>query len=191
MNKRFKRYNKKQRRNNKLNKKKRSYFDKLYIRIFLSSLLLLILLGSKNLFNLNIFNTVNQNMNILPIVNLFTKIYDIPEDIVVNITDNYEEIEYINGINYITNKSFNGVTIIKTGIVVKIEKLNDLYYVTIKSDDGIEYTYGNLTNLDVSIYSYVTANSTIGSALYIDDEYRFSLKIKDGNEECSLLELYN
>ncbi len=180
----------KRNKNNKLNNSK-TYFDKLYIRIFLSSLLLLILLGGKNLLKLNIFNTVSNNMNILPIVNLFTKVYDFNNDLPVNVINNYDNIEYNEGINYITNESFNGVSIINTGIVVKIEKKSDLYFVTIKDEDGIEYIYGNLTNLDISLYSYVTTNKTIGTANFNNNHYSFTIEIKDGNIRHSLLSYNN
>lgn len=192
--KRFKKYqsfkNKQKRsKNNKLNNK--TYFDKLYIRIFLSSLLLLILLGGKNLLKINSFHNINNNINVLPIVNLFTKIYDINNDLPVNVINNYDNIEYNSGINYITNESFNGVSVVNTGIVVKITKKNNLYYVTIKDNEGIEYIYGNLTNLDVSLYSYVTTNKTIGTAIFNNNHYSFTIEIKNGNECYSLLNYPN
>ena len=71
--KRFKKCHIFKRKRSKLINKNKTYFDKLYIRIFLSSLLLLALLGSKNLLKLTIFDNINNNINILPIINLFTK----------------------------------------------------------------------------------------------------------------------
>lgn len=172
--------------------KETTYFDKLYIRIFLSSLLLLVFIGCKNLFNFNIINNLNNNMNIFPLLNLFTNMDDFQiNDLPVDLITNYENIEYSNGINYITNESFNGVASASTGIVVKIIKQNNLYEVTIKSEDGLEYTYRGLSSIDVSLYSYVLVNNPIGTAYFNNQMYNFSLEIKDDNTVYSLLSLNN
>ena len=177
-------------RENKSFKKTKTYFDKLYIRIFLSSLLLLILLSGKNLLKIDLFNNINNNINILPIVKLFTKIYDFESDIPVNVINNYDNIEFIDGINYVTNESYNGVTVVNSGIVIKVEKKNDYYFVTIKDDSGTEYTYGYLGSIDVSLYSYVSVNKTIGTANLINNNYSFTIEIKNGNSS-NLLTLDN
>lgn len=172
--------------------KEKTYFDKLYIRIFLSSLLLLFLISSQNIFNLNIINNINNHMNILPILNLFTNMNDFYiDDIPVELITNYENVEYSNGINYITNKSFNGVSSACSGIVVRITKQNNLYNVTIKSEDDLEYTYGGLSSIDVSLYSYVVTNNTIGTAFFNDQNYSFTLEIKNDSTVYSLSNLNN
>ncbi len=171
---------------------KKTYFDKLYIRIFLSSILLFLLIGTKNIFKLDIVKHLDNNLNIFPLLNIFTNMYEFNHnDIEVNLTTNYENINYYEGVNYITNKSFNGVSAAATGIVVKINKTNNLYYITIKSEDNLEYTYGGLTNIDVSLYSYVIVNNIIGTAQTIDNQYTFTIEIKNQNNVYSLLTLHN
>ena len=131
-------------------------------------------------------------MNILPILNLFTNMNDFYiNDIPVDLITNYESIEYSNGINYITNKSFNGVSSACSGIVVRITKQNNLYNVTIKSEDDLEYTYGGLSSIDVSLYSYVVTNNTIGTAFFNDQNYSFTLEIKNDSTVYSLSNLNN
>lgn len=187
-------FNRKSKRIKKLNKRKdkKTYFDKLYIRIFLSSLLLLILIGGKNLLKLNIIDNINNNMNILPILNLFTNMNDFNiNDLPVDLITNYENIEYSKGINYITNESFNGVATACSGIVVKIVKHNHLYEVTIKTEDDLEYIYRGLASVDVSLYSYVVVNNTIGTASFNNQKYTFNIEIKDDKASYSLLNLNN
>ena len=187
-------FNRKSKRIKKLNKRKdkKTYFDKLYIRIFLSSLLLLILIGGKNLLKLSIIDNINNNMNILPILNLFTNMNDFNiNDLPVDLITNYENIEYSKGINYITNESFNGVATACSGIVVKIVKHNHLYEVTIKTEDDLEYIYRGLASVDVYLYSYVVVNNTIGTASFNNQKYTFNIEIKDDKASYSLLNLNN
>lgn len=174
------------------NENKKTYFDKLYIRIFLSSILLFLLISAKNIFKLDLVNHLNSNINVIPILNLFTNIYEFNhKDLEVNLTTNYENINYLEGVNYITNESFNGVSSAATGIVIKINKIDDLYYVTIKSENNLEYTYGGLSSIDVSLYSYVVVNNIIGSAQTINNHYTFTIEIKDKDNVYSLLTLHN
>lgn len=174
------------------NNDQKTYFDKLYIRIFLSSILLLFLIGSKNILNVSLSNHLNNNINVIPFLNFFTKMYEFDhKDLEVDLAVNYEKIDYYNGINYITNESFNGVSSAATGIVVKINKINDLYYVTIKSEDNLEYTYGGLSSLETSLYSYVIVNDIIGSAQLINNQYKFTIEISKNDTAYSLLTLNN
>ncbi len=169
----------------KKNNKQKSYFDKLYIRIFLSSLLLLILLGGENIFNLHISSIINQNINILPIVNLFTSIYDI-NDIEVSLEKHYEEIIFKHPDNIIKSSSFNGVLAIEEGIVTKITKENNLYSVTVLSEKGINYTYRDITNIDITIYSYIKKGTIIGGSKMVDGIYTFAVSIYNQDQIFSI-----
>lgn len=173
------------------NKHQKTFFDKLYIRIFLSSLLLFILMFTKNILKQEEINIINRHINMLPVINLFTNTYSFNnQDIEVIIPSNYENIEYKNGVNYIKNESFNGVNSLSSGIVIKIAKQNGLYYVTIKDEEGLEYTYGNLVSIDVSLYSYVLSNEIIASTKKENKYFTFTITIKKNNEVYSVTNLY-
>ena len=190
--KKYNNYQKHQRRtkNKKSSNKQKTFLDKLYIRIFLSSILLFLLLFSKNVLKVNEVNYLNEHMNIFPILKLFTNIYSFSNDISVDVTTNYEFIEYKNGINYIVNESFNGVSSATKGLVVKIIKNNNLYYITIKDEQGFEYTYGELENIDVSLYEYVGTNNIIGTAKKVNNKYCFSITISKEGKSYSVNNLY-
>lgn len=174
-----------------LKKQQKTFFDKLYIRIFLSSILLLFLLLTKNIFKINEVNIINNHMNIFPLIQLFTNVYDFNnKDLQVDLSTNYEYINYKNGINYITNESFNGVNAASTGIVVKISKHKNIYSVTIKDENEFEYIYDGLNNLDVSLYSYVLVNDVIGSVESIDSCFRYTITINKNDKTYSLLNIY-
>lgn len=174
-----------------LKKQQKTFFDKLYIRIFLSSILLLFLLLTKNIFKINEVNIINNHMNIFPLIQLFTNVYDFNnKDLQVDLSTNYEYINYKNGINYITNESFNGVNSASTGIVVKISKHKNIYSVTIKDENEFEYIYDGLNNLDVSLYSYVLVNDVIGSVESIDSCFRYTITINKNDKTYSLLNIY-
>lgn len=174
-----------------LKKQQKTFFDKLYIRIFLSSILLLLLLLTKNIFKINEVDRINNHMNIFPLIQLFTNVYDFNnKDLQVDLSTNYEYINYKNGINYITNESFNGVNSASTGIVVKITKHKNIYSVTIKDENEFEYIYDGLNNLDVSLYSYVLVNDVIGSVESIDSCFRYTITINKNDKTYSLLNIY-
>ena len=177
--------------NQHLKKQQKTFFDKLYIRIFLSSILLLLLLLTKNIFKLNEVNIINNHMNIFPLIHLFTNVYDFNnKDLQVDLSTNYEYINYKNGINYITNESFNGVNSASTGIVVKISKHKNIYSVTIKDENEFEYIYDGLNNLDVSLYSYVLVNDVIGSVESEDSCFRYTITIDKNDKTYSLINIY-
>lgn len=174
-----------------LKKQQKTFFDKLYIRIFLSSILLLFLLLTKNIFKINEVNIINNHMNIFPLIQLFTNVYDFNnKDLQVDLSTNYEYINYKNGINYITNESFNGVNSASTGIVIKISKHKNIYSVTIKDENEFEYIYDGLNNLDVSLYSYVLVNDVIGSVESKDSCFRYTITINKNDKTYSLLNIY-
>jgi hypothetical protein len=130
-------------------------------------------------------------MNIFPLIQLFTNVYELNnKDLQVNLSTNYESIKYQNGINYITNESFNGVNSASTGIVVKINKNDNVYSITIKDEKEFEYTYNGLINLDVSLYSYVLVNDVIGSVENKNNYFSYTITITKNNNFYSLLNIY-
>lgn len=170
-------------------KKKIKYIDKLFIRIFFSSLLLLIVTyftSFDNKFKNKITNAFDENINFLQLTNkvdslFLNKLFN-KGDITVYSKTFYEQVEYKNGVNYVSNSSTSAVESLVDGVVIKIEKANNLYSVYIQSIDDVIYEFRNLESIDVFIYSYVNQKDVIGKAIYDDVYYRFELLINKDNE---------
>lgn len=172
-------------------KKHLKFIDKVFIRIFFSSIILL-LLTYFNTFN-NVINVkILRNINFLSIsktidnlfnTNLFNK-----GEVTVYSQAFYEEVKFENEVNYISNSSFAGVESLVDGIVIKIEKRNELYNIYIQSSDDLIYKYCNLESIDVHIYSYVNQKDVIGKAVFSDEKYKFELIILNDNKPLSYYE---
>lgn len=178
----------KKKEDNELKKKKLNFIDKLFIRIFLSSLLLLSLVMFENKFTKTL---INQELNFLSYAKIFNGVFDgfIPiKDVPVYNENIYDNVIYETASkqNEIHNYTINYVQPLSEGVVTKIYKdKNNKYEVYIRSIDGLSYVYKGLESIDVSIYSYITIDTIIGKSTY-DDQiecYKFILVIeKDG--EC-------
>ena len=172
-------------------KKHLKFIDKVFIRIFFSSIILL-LLTHFNTFNNDINVKISENINFLSISktidNLFnTNIFNKGE-LTVYSQAFYEEVKFENEVNYISNSSFAGVESLVDGIVIKIEKRNELYNIYIQSSDDLIYKYCNLESIDVHIYSYVNQKDVIGKAVFDDEKYKFELIILNDNKPLSYYE---
>lgn len=172
-------------------KKHLKFIDKVFIRIFFSSIILL-LLTYFNTFNNDINVKISENINFLSISktidNLFnTNIFNKGE-LTVYSQAFYEEVKFENEVNYISNSSFAGVESLVDGIVIKIEKRNELYNIYIQSSDDLIYKYCNLESIDVHIYSYVNQKDVIGKAVFSDEKYKFELIILNDNKPLSYYE---
>lgn len=172
-------------------KKHLKFIDKVFIRIFFSSIILL-LLTYFNTFNNDINVKISENINFLSISktidNLFnTNIFNKGE-LTVYSQAFYEEVKFENEVNYISNSSFAGVESLVDGIVIKIEKRNELYNIYIQSSDDLIYKYCNLESIDVHIYSYVNQKDVIGKAVFDDEKYKFELIILNDNKPLSYYE---
>ena len=172
-------------------KKHLKFINKVFIRIFFSSIILL-LLTYFNSFNNNIKIIITENINFLSISqtidNLFNTNFFNKGELTVYSQAFYEEVKFENEVNYISNSSFAGVESLVDGVVIKIEKINNLYNIYIQSSDNLIYKYCNLENIDVHIYSYVTQKEVIGKAILIDDKYKFELIILKDNKQISYYE---
>lgn len=172
-------------------KKHLKFIDKVFIRIFFSSIILL-LLTYFNSFNNNIKIIITENINFLSVSqtidNLFNTNFFNKGELTVYSQAFYEEVKFENEVNYISNSSFAGVESLVDGVVIKIEKINNLYNIYIQSSDNLIYKYCNLENIDVHIYSYVTQKEVIGKAILIDDKYKFELIILKDNKQISYYE---
>ena len=89
--------------------------------------------------------------------------------------NNYEE--YLDGVK-IEDVKGNPVSILYGGIVVFIgEKEGYNNTLIIQGNDGIDYWYGNITNINVNLYDYLETNTLIGEAT---DDYIYLVLEKDG-----------
>lgn len=178
--------------NDKKEKKKHiKFIDKVFIRIFFSSLVLLFLTYFQTIEN-GFMKNIKNNINFLSIStkidNLFGSNLFNKGELTVYSQTFYEEVKFENEVNYITNSSFAGVETLVDGVVIKIEKINNFYNVYIQSSDNIIYKYCNLESIDIHIYSYVKQKDVIGKARLINDLYQFELYIIKDNKFVSYYE---
>lgn len=177
---------------------KYNYITKLFLRIFLSTLILLgLIIMNKITFTKKGYlfseRTIEKNWNFLNLVTtinaLFGEFIIIEDDVMVDSSTLYDEVVFENEINVIKNYSFSGVTSAASGVVTKIIKdNNDLYTITIQSNDDYFYTYSNLESIDYSIYSYVGKGEIIGVAQNQNSFYTFELKIEKEGTSYSFYE---
>ena len=178
--------------NDKKEKKKQlKFINKVFIRIFFSSIVLL-LLTYFGTFKNNINELLNKNINFLSISNqinnLFgSKLFNSGELTVYSQTF-YEEVKYENEVNYISNSSFSGVMALVDGVVIKIEKIDARYNVYVQASDNIIYKYCNLESIDIHLYSYIKQKDVIGKAIYHNNRYEFALQIIKDNKYLSYYE---
>jgi stage IV sporulation protein FA len=89
--------------------------------------------------------------------------------------NNYEK--YYDGIK-INDLKDNPVSILYGGIVVYIgNKDNYNNTVIIQGNDGIDYLYGNIENINVNLYDYLDKDTIIGNA---KDDYIYLVLEKEG-----------
>lgn len=165
-----------------------NFVSKLFFRIFLSSLILLMLIATdrisyeKNKTSI-VDTTIRKNWNFFKMTNvfntLFGQFFKIHDTIDVYHANVYDTVKYDNQINHITNNSFSGVTNLTSGIITKIKKEKDgTYTITIQGSDEFVYTYGKLMSVDYHIYNYVDGSDIIGLASSKDGKYYFTLTIE-------------
>lgn len=177
--------------NKKTNKKKLRIIDKIFYKIFLSTLVLIGLLVFDESINFN------KNINITKFISissfLLPKEYNNLIDKEVYQNSDYDNLIYSNNINQITNYSFNGVTSLTDGVIVKITKNeNELYEVYVQTIDDYVYCYSNLRSFDKGIYSFIKSGTILGSS-YFDNErkcYNYEIIISKNKEFFALYEMY-
>lgn len=176
--------------NNKKNKneKKLKLIDRLFTRIFLSSVLLLCLVLCSNFSKLKIDNLLNHNINFMKIGNLFSGSlgFVIPneKDVTVFSKNSYDYVSYseTEKINHVYMFSTDGIKPLTSGIITKVIKnKNHTYNVYITDSTGVTYGYLNMLNCDYHIYSFVTPEVIIGLANYNESEniFTFDLSIEE------------
>lgn len=183
-------YIKERHRNNLDSDKKIEYLKFLLTRILLSIILLIstciflkmddknILLVEKYLFEdsiefTKINNWYNDNMGeIIPAVKDNTNLVFSSNDIKTSVYEEYE-----NGVKIKLSKN-QPVSILNGGIVVFVgEKDNYGNTLILQGNDGIDYWYGNITNLSVNLYDYLEKDTLIGET---NSEYLYLVLQKNG-----------
>lgn len=155
--------------------------DKFLIKIFLltTCLLIIVLLDYFKVLNIdNIKNEMNKNINYIQIakkVDGKLNIIDWGDDVIkVSLNDfNTYEKDGVNYYNSNEQKVFN----MELGSVVKIEKSNGLYSVSVLSKSNLLYTYSNLKQIDVNMYSIVKCNDQLGLASKDVSGYTYGIKV--------------
>ena len=84
---------------------------------------------------------------------------------------------YFDGVKIFVNKN-SPVSILNGGIVVFIgEKTNYGNTLILQGNDGIDYWYGNITNINVNLYDYLEKNALVGET---KDDCLYLVLQKDG-----------
>lgn len=85
--------------------------------------------------------------------------------VIKNETNDAKRSQYLNGVAIEVSKD-SVVSALNSGIVVFIGEKEDYGNVVIvQGIDGVDIWYGNITNVNLSLYDYVEKNSLLGSAL--------------------------
>lgn len=181
---------KKKHQNKVINTKlKKTYFDSLYTRFFLSSLLLLLMVLLNTLFQINIKHLINSNYNFTKLgYNLLSTFIENKTDDLVSSIDLYDKHTFKNNLNIFESNSYNGVNCLKEGTIIKIEKNNSKYNITIQTVDDFLWTYYNLESIDCYLYQYISENDLIGSSSY-DDNYQFMVSILKNEKFYSIKDI--
>lgn len=174
--------------------KKTNIIDKIFKRVFLSSLLLLtlVLLDNSNLkIKKSIKYLINHNINFMKIGNLFSGSLGIwvpnENDITVFYKNSYDFVKFDadHKVNNVYLYSTDGVKPLTSGIVTKITRNSDnTYNIYVTDSNGITYGYLNLISYDFHIYSFVSPENIIGLAKYDQNEtvFTFNLTIEEKGE---------
>lgn len=161
----------------KISRTKRKLIDKLFFRIFLSSLtlLLMVLFNRYNLFNFN--DVISSNINFSVLTKQVNTLLDDTQTVSNEI--NFQLLNYTNEMNHFQS-TFNGVYNISSGVVVKIEKEDELYNITILTTEDYEYTYKGLESINCYLYEYISEGKIIGTVSQ-NNNYMYLVSIyKDG-----------
>ncbi len=122
---------------------------------------------------IEVIKKINGKTNLIPI--------DFSKDNVVSKTyyNDYEKLE--DGYK-IKLGDYEAVECYKSGIVVSVNKNKDkTYNILIKGNDGLEYSYEKLTQIDVRIYQYLDSGKILGKA-YNENENYFIFKVYKNKE---------
>jgi stage IV sporulation protein FA len=151
---------------------KKKYLKSLFIRVLISIILFLITSIFVNYSNKNLLlykkYAYDKSFNFRGITKIYNKYFGkvLPEAKSVAVASN--KITYSAANTYKDGVVLSNVSSIypyKSGIVVFIGNKDDYgNTVIIEGMDGIDYWYGNVTDLNVKLYDYVESDIIIGNA---------------------------
>ena len=162
------------------------FFSKLLITAIITIIILILIKSSSNFKNIFYKKVYEDNLSFSYFNNLYNKyignnkIFDkvIKTQTVFNETLIYEDKnKYLDGVSLSVSNNYL-VPVNKSGIVVYIgEKAGYNNTVIIQRIDGIDEWYGNIENVNVKLYDYVTEGSILGSC----NNNLYLVYKKDGN----------
>lgn len=142
-------------------------------------LLIIVILDNFKILNMDAISIkLNHNINVIQIAKMVDgklNVINWGDDVVKVFSDDVKTYEQ-NGIIYYTSYNPN-VYNLELGSVIKILKKNNLYDVTILSKSNILYTYINLKEINVNMYTIVKCNDLIGLSSCINGEYTYGVQI--------------
>ena len=162
------------------------FFTKLLISIIIT-LILLILIKSSSVFKNNFYKSVyNTNISFAKLKQVYNKYigdFDILDNVVKTETVFNEKLtynskeKYLDGVKLSIDSNYL-VPINESGIVVFIgEKEGYGNTVIIQRIDGIDEWYGNIENVNIKLYDYVSEGELLGEA----NDHLYLVYKKDGN----------
>ena len=162
------------------------FFIKLLLSIIITLIILIFIKSSsnfKNNFYKEVFNTNISFVKLKEVYNKYLGNFDIfdkvvKEEAVFNEKLIYESSEkYLDGVKLNVDSNYL-VPINESGIVVFIgEKENYKNTIIIQRIDGIDEWYGNIENVNVKLYDYVSKGELLGEV----NNYLYLVYKKDGN----------
>lgn len=157
--------------------KEKKYIKSLFTRVLISIILFLITSIFINYSDKNLLfykqNFYNRSFNFSALNKLYEKYFGG----ILPFKNNYNEQMVMGEINYNNNEAYeNGVKVFvqdgeniksfKSGIVIYVGlKENFNQTVIIQGSDGIDYWYGNLDDINVTLYDYVEEGYILGNPL--------------------------
>ena len=165
--------------------KHKKYVKSLFIRVLISIVLFLTISIFVNYSDKNLLffkkNFYDKSFNFSGFTKLYNKYFGkiLPPatDLVVNKTG----LIYTEANSFHDGVALSGVTVVsplKSGIVVFIgEKENYGSTIIIQGMDGIDYWYGNVTDVSIKLYDYIESDNVIANA---SDNTLYLLFMKNG-----------
>ena len=186
----------KAKRNGQMVKEKRAqsnYIKTLFTRVLLAVIFFLLSVIYMNYSNQNLLTykkyVLDTNFNFAKVNTVYKNLFGspIPLDNLVDSSSipvfnenlSYtDSVEYLNGLKLSVANNY-AVPILESGIVVFVgEKEGYKNTVIIQGIDGVDIWYGNIININVSLYDYVEAKSLLGE---VNDNEMYLVLQKDGN----------
>lgn len=164
---------------------RKKYIKSLFLRILISIILFLTLSIIVNYSDKNLLffkkNIYDKTFNFSGFTKIYNKYFGaiLPEadDLVVN----KSELEFTEVNTYHDGAVLSGVTAVapfKSGIVVFVgDKENYGKTIIIQGMDGIDYWYGNVTDVSIKLYDYIESDTVISNA---KDNKLYVLFMKNG-----------